>query len=231
VTLVVSGNGYGLIATPSAVQPGNQITVNWTAPSGHSTTDWVGLYRTGAADSAFISFQYLSSATSGTMSFVAPTNEGGYEFRCYLNNGFTKAATSNPVAVSGTVSLSTSATNVGPGASVTVNWNSSTTRAANDWIGLYVQGAADTNFISFQYIGSAGTSGSRTFTMPSKNGVYEFRYFLTDSYARAATSNSVNLTGGTNSVDIGSLLLESKDCRFGPICEMLATGSHRRLRL
>jgi hypothetical protein len=181
----------------------------------------VGLYRSGAADTAFISFQYLNSATAGSLNFVAPATEGGYEFRLYLNNGFTKAATSNLVAISGSVTLSASPGNVGPGASVTVNWSSVTTRASNDWIGLYAQGAPDTSFIAFQYIGGTGTSGSRTFTMPSKNGVYEFRYFLTDSYTRAATSNPVNLTGGTAALVIDDLF-SSDQCRFDALCKMFA---------
>ena len=206
VTLTVS-NFYSLNATPEAVRPGNIITVTWFAPSGHSTTDWVGLYRPGAADTAFISFQYLNSGTFGGLNFTAPATEGGYEFRLYPNNGFTRAATSNTVAVSGAVTLIAIPGNVGPGASVSVQWSTTTMSAANDWIGLYAQGAPDTNFISFQYIGSAGTIGLKSFTMPSKNGAYEFRYFLTDTYAKAATSNTINVTGGTAAFAIDDLFL------------------------
>jgi hypothetical protein len=233
VTLIVS-NLYSLNATPETVRPGNIITVTWFAPSGHSTTDWVGLYRPGAADTAFITFQYLNSGTFGGLNFTAPASEGGYEFRLYPNNGFTRAATSNTVAVSGAVTLIAIPGNVGPGASVSVQWSTTTMSAANDWIGLYAQGAPDTNFISFQYIGSAGTIGLKSFTMPSKNGAYEFRYFLTDTYAKAATSNTINLTGGTAVLVIDDLfssdpaLLQFNPCRFEALCKMFAVTSTPR---
>ena len=191
--------GYALGATPATVNAGANITVNWTAPAGHSLADWVGLYRTGTADTAFLSYQYLSAANSGTMNFAAPVTPGGYEFRCFLNNGFTRVVTSNAINVSSSgsaVTVLATPSSVGPGAVVTVNWTSGAVRAANDWIGLYAQGAADTNFISFQYIGAPGNAGSKTFTMPARNGTYEFRYFLTDSYSKAGTSNAVTLSGG-----------------------------------
>ena len=144
------------------------------------------------------------------MIFAAPAAPGSYEFRTYLNNGYTRAATSNTVSVASGgnngINISASPVNVGPGANVTVTWNSSTTRAANDWIGLYLQGAPDTSFISFQYLGATGAGGTKTFTMPARNGVYEFRYFLTDTYNKAATSNTVTLSGGTNASVFGGLM-------------------------
>ena len=190
---------YSVTAAPLTVNSGSNITVNWTAPVGHSLADWVGLYRTGTAETAFLAYQYLPAGNSGTLNFGAPATPGVYEFRCYPNNGFTRVATSNAVNVSNsgsTVTVLASPSSVGPGSAVTVNWTSAAVRAANDWIGLYAQGAADTNFISFQYIGAPGNAGTKTFTMPVRNGTYEFRYFLTDSYSKAGTSNTVTVTGG-----------------------------------
>ena len=109
-TYTASGGGSTVSAytlnAPATAKPGSIITVNWTAPSGHSANDWVGLYRPGAPDTSFISFQYIPTATSGTLNFVAPAAEGGYEFRSFLNNGYTRVATSNPVTVSNVVALS-----------------------------------------------------------------------------------------------------------------------------
>jgi hypothetical protein len=90
---------YTLTASPSTVLPGASITVNWTAPSGHSTTDWIGLYAKGAPDTNYISYQYVSSSTSGTLTFIAPSTAGTYEFRYFLNNVYNKVATSNSVTV------------------------------------------------------------------------------------------------------------------------------------
>ncbi|HEV2764975.1 MAG TPA: hypothetical protein VGV38_18475, partial [Pyrinomonadaceae bacterium] len=91
---------YTLTASPSPVSPGAPIQVNWTAPAGHSTLDWVGLYRVGAPDNSYIAYQYADSSTSGQMTFIAPSEEGQYEFRMFVNDGWTRAATSNPVTVS-----------------------------------------------------------------------------------------------------------------------------------
>ncbi len=91
---------YAVSATPNSVTPGGSITVNWTAPSNHSTTDWIGIYKVGEANNRFLSYEYVGSGSSGSMTFTAPNELGQYEFRYLLNNGYTSSATSNTVTVS-----------------------------------------------------------------------------------------------------------------------------------
>ncbi len=103
-----AGSAYAVSAYPSTVAAGGTITVSWTAPVNHSTTDWVGIFAQGAADSAYNAWRYVPSGTSGTLALPAsgdsgsPLPAGTYEVRYYLNNGFTRAATGNTVTVSGT---------------------------------------------------------------------------------------------------------------------------------
>lgn len=90
---------YTVNAGPDAVTAGATITVDWSAADKHAPTDWVGLYRVGAPDTRVISWQYTDSATTGHLSFTAPRRQGRYEFRYFLNDGFTRAAKSNRVRV------------------------------------------------------------------------------------------------------------------------------------
>ena len=70
-------------------------------------TDWIGLYRVGAADTAYLAKLYLNGQatppgtglTSATVSFGMPKKKGFYEFRLFTNNGATLAATSPTVHV------------------------------------------------------------------------------------------------------------------------------------
>ena len=92
--------GYSLSATPSSAGPGQNVTVSWTAPSGGSSTDWIGLFRVGDDHRQWIAYTYTNGATSGSHVFKMPTQTGQYEFRYLLNNGYTDLrATSNTVTV------------------------------------------------------------------------------------------------------------------------------------
>jgi hypothetical protein len=90
---------YTLNATPSTVQAGETITISWTAPSGSSSTDWISLYATGAANSSFGWWQYTNGATSGSVTVPAPSTAGTYEFRYLLNDGYTSVKQSTIINV------------------------------------------------------------------------------------------------------------------------------------
>ncbi|MBI1745595.1 MAG: hypothetical protein HYR55_03295 [Acidobacteria bacterium] len=93
-------NGYTLTAGPSPVAPGGTVTVSWTAPAGHATTDWVGLYLTSTVgDQTPIQWRYVPAGTSGNMAFVMPPTPGTYHFRYFLNDGYTRVRNSNAVTV------------------------------------------------------------------------------------------------------------------------------------
>lgn len=93
------GGSYTVAATPTTVAPGGSVTVNWTASGGASGGDWVAVADVGSVEGYFIDYQYLGSGTSGSLTFTAPATPGSYEFRLYLNNSWTKAATSNAITV------------------------------------------------------------------------------------------------------------------------------------
>lgn len=77
------------------VKSGAQITVNWSNLE-VSGNDWISLHPAGTPDSSFISWKYAYSA-SGSLTFIAPSNSGSYEFRLFRNG--TKVATSNEFEV------------------------------------------------------------------------------------------------------------------------------------
>jgi hypothetical protein len=95
-----------LTLSATTVHPGDTITV--TVGNGPGTiADWVALSPASAPDSTYVAWEYLSGSvmlppaalTSATLQFVAPATPGTYNFRFYLNNTFTKLATSATVTV------------------------------------------------------------------------------------------------------------------------------------
>lgn len=60
-------------ATPGSVSAGGDVTVNWSAPPGHSVTDWVGLYRVGDSDTDYLDAQYTGDGTTGLVRRVERT--------------------------------------------------------------------------------------------------------------------------------------------------------------
>jgi uncharacterized protein YegP (UPF0339 family) len=118
-----ANNGYGLLATsaavaveapialisvngtlpptPVSVQPGSTVSVQITGGPGN-LTDWVALTTNGAPDSSYLAWMYLNGTTtppaegltSATLTFTLPNSPGTYEFRLFVNNGFSRLTTS-----------------------------------------------------------------------------------------------------------------------------------------
>jgi hypothetical protein len=72
--------------------------------------DWIGLYPAAANDGGYTSWKYTSSCdqnrgkialTSGSCIFTMPTVPGTYQFRLFVNETYTRLATSGNVNVSG----------------------------------------------------------------------------------------------------------------------------------
>ncbi|MCS6288614.1 MAG: hypothetical protein H8K10_06510 [Nitrospira sp.] len=110
----ISPNGFTVIASPASAVSGGSVTVAWTAPSTHSSQDWIGLFLVGqpSAGNTIVTYKYVPGGPNGLMTFNLPNvmTPHTYEFRYLLNNGFTKSATSNAITVSqaGTVTPSSS---------------------------------------------------------------------------------------------------------------------------
>jgi len=78
---------------------GSPVTVSLTGGPG-GPTDWIALAATGAANNNYLQWVYVGSGvTSRDWTVNMPTTPGTYEFRLFLNNGYTRAATSPPITV------------------------------------------------------------------------------------------------------------------------------------
>ena len=54
-------------ASPTTIKPGGTTTASWSSIATPTTTDWIGLYAPGAADTSFIDWIYVScSMTPGS---------------------------------------------------------------------------------------------------------------------------------------------------------------------
>ena len=105
-----------LSASPGQVTSGDELTLNWTGPSGRGCNgggDWIAIYRVGDPDNTGATnghsdlwFEHVCGATSGTYKLSAPAAAGEYEFRFMV--GATSVARSNPVTVSASSSPSSS---------------------------------------------------------------------------------------------------------------------------
>ncbi len=88
-------------ATPGIAAPGSTLGVNILGGPGYRA-DWVGLFPVGATNRAYVDWWYLNGQhtapatglSAASFSIVAPTPEGAYELRFFLNNSYTFAGRS-----------------------------------------------------------------------------------------------------------------------------------------
>src|SRR5207249_3158971 len=100
---VQTGSPANLSASPTTVTAGTSTMVSWSGISQPTSTDWVAMYpSSAAADSSFVAWAYTTGTSSGSRSFTVPSTVPAattYQFRLYANDGFTRLATSGPIAV------------------------------------------------------------------------------------------------------------------------------------
>ena len=62
--------------------------------------DWIALAAVGSPDTSYLQYVYVApGATTATWTVNMPMTAGGYEFRLFANNGYTRLATSTTVEV------------------------------------------------------------------------------------------------------------------------------------
>lgn len=109
---------YSVRTSPAAIPPGGTAEVSWQAPGTHSAKDWVGLFLVDkpTAGNTIVSWRYVPSGTSGTLTFTTPTIIPSqlYEFRYLLDDSFSVAAKSNPVTISSAITPPTTSPQVAP---------------------------------------------------------------------------------------------------------------------
>ena len=93
----------------NTVKAGGTVTASWSGITAPTPKDWIGLYASGAADTKFTNWVYVSCSTvagtaraSGSCSYLLPAalSAGNYELRLFANDGFTRLATSSTLTVS-----------------------------------------------------------------------------------------------------------------------------------
>ena len=199
---------------PVTATAGSVATVTVAGAPGN-TTDWIGLYAAGAADTAYLQWRYLNGAltppptgtSDASLSFLMPTAPGAYEFRLYAHNAYERLASSSVVTVP--VSSAHLAVNRvdAPGA-VTVSAGTPltvvlTNGPANpsDWVGLFAAAAADTSPIAWSYLDGHTTppaeglvAATLRFLAPVTSGTYEIRAFAANTFNRLAASGPLSVT-------------------------------------
>jgi Subtilase family len=202
-----------LTASPSSIAPGGTLTATWERIASPTSTDWIGLYQPGAANTAYIDWIYVSCSktpgspqASGSCPFVVPASlaPGTYALRLLANDGFSQLSASNNFTVTsnGNPTLTTSPTSIPPGGMLTAAWNGIASPSSTDWIGLYLPGTANTAYIDWIYVscsktpGSSLPSGSCPFFVPASRApvTYELRLLANDGFTSLVTSNPVTVT-------------------------------------
>jgi hypothetical protein len=98
-----------LMVRPLTIQAGGTLTVSWNGIAEPSSTDWIGVFAPGAANTSFLEWMYVSCSQSpgtaqgsGTCPFVLPASlgSGTYELRLLANDQFTHV-----LATSGTLKI------------------------------------------------------------------------------------------------------------------------------
>jgi hypothetical protein len=213
--VVTASSAPVLAVNPGSVAAGGAVSVAWSGVASPSSTDWVGLYAVGAANSSYLDWFYDSSCTqgagssalaSGSCSYSMPSVPGSYQLRLFAANSFTELASSNAVTVSGgSASLSASPGSVSSAGVVSVAFGGVSSPHARDWVGVYMAGAPSGQYVDWFYDssctqtpgGSALGSGSCSYTMPAAGGTYEFRLFSNDGYNLLAQSGQVTVAPPT----------------------------------
>ena len=97
--------GVATFASRAAVVSGGTETVTIDNGPGNAR-DWVGVYATGAGNTAFIDWKYLNGlktppvtpVTSASLTFTMPASAGTYNFRLFSNDSYTLVAAHVPVS-------------------------------------------------------------------------------------------------------------------------------------
>ena len=103
-TVTVPTSSVTLSESPATAAAGGSVTATWSGIPAPSSTDWIGLYSPGTADTAYLAWIYVSCSkvagsaqAQGSCPFSLPTGltPGTYELRVLANNGYTRLGTSN----------------------------------------------------------------------------------------------------------------------------------------
>jgi hypothetical protein len=220
-TYVRAATSPPVTVTPSTIQPtltvdrtsvstGANVTVTLTNGTGGASM-WLAFAAVGAPNSSYLQWVNVGAGVATRTWTVTATSTGSYEFRLFDSN--TRVATSPTVTVGAPPSgpaIAVSATNASPGASVTATLTNAP-GGSGDWLALAPTSAPNSSYIAWTYVGAGVTTRTWSPTLPTTPGTYEFRLFLNDTYARAATSPPVTVmaAAGTPTLTVSATSVAS----------------------
>jgi hypothetical protein len=205
LTLVLAAGGAASAQAASLsrpwglVAPGSQPAISWHDVAAPSSTDWIGLYKAGAPDNAYLAWIYTGGGRYGTKAFPIPRgiSAGDYELRLFSNNGYTRIAWMHLGIVHPGYNSTIWNTYGQPGVRgghMSVSWSGIVAPSSTDWIGLYKYTyGTPTNhgsYISYKYTGGA-SSGRLDYPIPAglAPGTYQLRLFTNNSYTMMTYTN------------------------------------------
>ncbi len=218
---------YELTVNKSTVRTGEKITVSWNETS--TSRDWIGLYKTNSTANRYLQWIYVG--TNDSLDFTI-TQPGTYEFRQYINNSYTKVATSEEITVTSSeedptnpndddtndlgYSLTPNKTEYARGDVARVTWSVPSGKSFFlNWIGLYRPGASDQQYLDFEYVDFL--SYTETFELDT-DGTFEFRFFANNSYDKVATSQKIVVDNDSSSTcNLNTSNITNFPTKTGPI--------------
>ncbi|HYO66588.1 MAG TPA: hypothetical protein VEU33_10935 [Archangium sp.] len=101
--------GYDLYLRAGTYTRGGYILPQWSGPSTKGNIDWIGLYKVGAPDNAYLNLQYVGKGLKGTGTQIrvpdSLSTADRYEVRYLRSNTFEVAARSSAFAIKATPTL------------------------------------------------------------------------------------------------------------------------------
>ncbi len=197
-----------ILVSPTTVAASQTITVTVAHGPG-DRLDWVGLYTPGSPIPSYLALKYLNNSTAppavgssgGTVTFTAPTTPGQYVV-LFNSAALVTLATSVPITVTPPPpSISTSASSVVVGTTISATVTNSPGASPLEFVGLYPVSAGVNGFIARKYLNDStappatpSTSGTVTFnTTGVAPGAYNMR-LVSAANAVLATTTTVNIT-------------------------------------
>jgi von Willebrand factor type A domain len=185
-------------------EPGETISVNFTAESHFKKNAWIGIIPSSVphgkerdGDANDLAYKYISGKLKGSMTFNAPGKLGSFDMRMYDTDSGGDEMASVTFKVAGEmkkVSLRCEPTVVKPGAAIRVHFTAPATLPKNAWVGLIPsnvphgdEATNDANDMAYKYL-SGRVSGVMEFRAPAKPGSYDFRLNESDSGGKELVS-------------------------------------------
>lgn len=88
-TLSIGTSGFSLTPASPTVAAGGKLKVNFTAGSGKTTSDWIGLFPAGGPSDQPVGCNYSNGTATGSVQFDMPTTPGTYELRYVMGGSAT----------------------------------------------------------------------------------------------------------------------------------------------